>query len=281
MRKRQLVAPEGGNVLTRPAQGGHHIEQAEVSQRRSLRGLGGERGMGKQSGRPEAVVDRDDHDATPGKLAAIVARLCAGALDEGAAMNPKQHGQFRIRPGIRGRPDVQEEAVLALLAAAEKGFALKRGLAKSRGLAGAGPWLRRLWCLPAEVANGSGGVRDAAKDAHAFPLLADKLAAGNADGAGPRAAGAFGRRGRWRNGLACRLALAVRGRRRWRLGGSHWCARAATAIHARTATRSTATELAAQTAQSLELGLAERAIGVGVQLIKEAVGDLGAAGEGR
>jgi hypothetical protein len=68
--------------------------------------------MGHEAERPEPVVERDEHDALVREIALHEDRVAAGALLEGAAVEPDHHRPARVGGG-RGTPYVEIEAVLA------------------------------------------------------------------------------------------------------------------------------------------------------------------------
>ena len=217
------IAAERGDVVARPLQRRDHVEQAVVAERRVRRRARGQQRMREQAERPEAVVDRHHDDAAARQLRAVVARLRAGVLLEGAAMEPHQHRHRAAGRRLRGRPDVEEQAVLGLRVARVVDGVLRRRRAERDRLAHAGPRLRRLRRLPAQVADGRRCVRDAAEHVHVAGALADDLAGGQAHrrralrvatDLGRRGRGAVRRCRRGRGGVGLRLR---RRGRRWRL----------------------------------------------------------------
>jgi hypothetical protein len=97
-----LSPAERGDVVPHPFQRGDLVEQAEV---------GHPVVEEQESVDAQPVVDGDQHHAVPCEGRAVVARNGAGAVGEGAAVDPDHHGQ----PGRRRvrRPDVQVETFLA------------------------------------------------------------------------------------------------------------------------------------------------------------------------
>src|ERR1700745_2432083 len=69
--------------------------------------------MGQKAEGPQAIVQRDDGDASPRQARAIVGVLRSGAAQIPAAMDPNHDRLPRLAIERRG-PDVQGEAILAL-----------------------------------------------------------------------------------------------------------------------------------------------------------------------
>jgi len=96
------ITTESGDVVPHPLQRGDLVEQAEV----------GDPVVEEQEAvDAQPVVDADQHDAVACKGRAVVAWNGAGAVGEGAAVDPDHHGQSGRRRV--GRPDVEVEALLA------------------------------------------------------------------------------------------------------------------------------------------------------------------------
>ena len=151
------ISAERGDVLLHPPQRGHLVEQAVVARgvvRRLLRQLR----MHEEAEDVRAVVQRHRDDALAGHALAVIPRLGAVAVLESAAEDVDEHRQL-LAARLRGRPDVQVEAVLAHAVAAEpvvrvRGEPLHAGGAERVGVAHARPVLHRLRFAPAQVAHG-------------------------------------------------------------------------------------------------------------------------------
>src|SRR6185437_8170692 len=77
-----------------------------------MAGLRAQLGKREKPKRPEAIIERDDHDALAGELVAQLIRVGAGTVLETPAVDPEHHRQ--VRTGcFFWRPDVQIQAVLA------------------------------------------------------------------------------------------------------------------------------------------------------------------------
>ena len=140
------VAPEGGDAVAHPAQGGDLVEQAEVAVGH-LR-----RGEPPQHAEAVAHVDRDDvalaHQST-----GVVPGRRRRPDDVGAAVQPHEHGARDAVGRRRGRgAHVDAQAVLVLRGAVvgrgpgdggDPRGQLRRGRPPLDGLADAGPRLRR------------------------------------------------------------------------------------------------------------------------------------------
>ncbi len=103
------IASEGRDVALDPAQGRDLVEQAVVA-RDAVGRLRAQLGMSQIAQHAQAVVDRYDDDPPPGHGRPVVHAFAAGARDQGAAVDPDQD---RGLLDLRGRPDVQRQAVLA------------------------------------------------------------------------------------------------------------------------------------------------------------------------
>ncbi len=149
-------SPQGRDVGLHPVQRHNLVLQAPVGEGSGVAVR--QRRMGQPPECPQAVVDRDHHDiAGPRQPGADRARGVAAPGAPGAAMQPHHHGP----PAARiGRPNVQEQAILALerdrlvepgRAAAERldgsraGPAAVARLGPARGRAGGGVAQRSDW----------------------------------------------------------------------------------------------------------------------------------------
>ena len=151
------VATEGGDVVTHPFQGGHLIEEPDVG--------GGRRVVEDHEAEgAEAVVDRD-HDRVGGgrQPGAVVDAERPRAQRVGPAVDPHHHRSGPVVGG--GGPDVQRQAVVALVGAAHAGHEavegptdrLPGGRPVARGVALAVPGGGGGGGSPAEIAGGRGG----------------------------------------------------------------------------------------------------------------------------
>ncbi len=174
------VAAERADAFAYPFERGDLVEDAGVARARELAVV--EIGEMEEAERPEAVVDRHDHDvAVDGKVRAVVPRRIARAPNECAAVNPHHDGSARV---VAARcPDVEVEAVFAVrrLGLAHQLRELELGL---RGLGGersrvpgARPRLLPRGRLPAERADRGCRVRDAPEHVHPVTLESFDLAA--------------------------------------------------------------------------------------------------------
>src|SRR5262245_41719380 len=123
--------------------------------------------MRKESERANSIRDRHQDDALSRDVGAVI-YWCAGLAEcEAAAVDPHHHRQL-LRRGLRRRPDVEIETVLAVTASrprpGEQSLLHASGCERVDFL-DAGPrhdWLRH---LPALVANGRRGKGNAFEDA--------------------------------------------------------------------------------------------------------------------
>ena len=107
------VSAERGDVVAHPAQRRQHVAQPEVGVEPATRG--GELGQVEEAERAEPIVHGDDdHLAAAGQYPTVVERLARRAQDVGAAVHPHHHRLVVTRSGIRRRPDIEGQAVLAL-----------------------------------------------------------------------------------------------------------------------------------------------------------------------
>ncbi len=113
---------------------------------------------------PEPIVDGDHHDALLGQVLPVVDPHRTGPGDEAAAVDPHHHREALARRRRR-RPDVQIEAVLALLPYIKVELSRVLGLRTRRAKGRAGPGLPPrsdgLRRLPAQLAHRRGGIGDA------------------------------------------------------------------------------------------------------------------------
>src|SRR3954469_12826757 len=114
-----------------------------------VRRFGGQFRMGEKTEGADAVVDADEDHAFPRKVLAVVDGRRSGTERESTAINPNQDGKF-FRGGLRRRPDIYVEAVLAhvVLAVALVGIGTEL-----IGGANAFPMSSRLRSAPAEVTD--------------------------------------------------------------------------------------------------------------------------------
>ena len=176
-----------------PLERGDLVHHAVVA---GLALLGRQFGVGQEAEGAQAVVDGDEDDAPLRPFVSVHGHFVAVAVHECAAVDPEGDGKsgFRLADGLGRGPDVQVQAVLALLRCP---FPVElvaiEGTGRIAGLPGdapervagtdAFPRLHRLWCLPAEAAHGRGGIRDAFEDGDLGVFGGDALdlPAGNGD----------------------------------------------------------------------------------------------------
>lgn len=105
------IAAEGGDVVAHPSQRRDLILEPQVA-----RGpiLGVEFRMGEEAEDAEPVVDRHKDDARARQRGPIVDRQGAGSEAEAPAVDPHYDGPF-LAGGVRGGPDVQRQAILAVV----------------------------------------------------------------------------------------------------------------------------------------------------------------------
>src|ERR1700735_1281361 len=140
-----------------------------------------ERALRQESQVPEAVVDRNDNDALLDERSGVV--VGAGASGQASAMNPEHHRRpaiFLTGVLLNRHVDVQKEAVLSADASRLSALAAER-----RRVEYALPAAERLRRHPAQVADGSSGVRDAKELGDVAVDHAPKLAAGTHDNGSP------------------------------------------------------------------------------------------------
>ena len=101
------IAAELLDVVPNPAQRRLLIHQAVVAGRAT--GPRGERRVGKEAKRAQAVVDRDDDDSGRREFRSVV--VAAGVLGEAAAVDPYEHRPLSVATQAR-REHVEVEAVL-------------------------------------------------------------------------------------------------------------------------------------------------------------------------
>ena len=176
-----------------PLERGDLVHHAVVA---GLALLGRQFGMGQEAEGAQAVVDGDEDDAPLRPFVSVHGHFVAVAVHESAAVDPEGDGKagFRLADGLCGGPYVQVQAVLAGL---RRSFPVElvavEGAGRVAGLpgdgtervAGADSFPRRHWLrgLPAEVAHGRGGIRDAFEDGDLGVFGGDALdfPAGNGD----------------------------------------------------------------------------------------------------
>ena len=107
------ISAERGDVVAYPAQRRQHVAQPEIGVEPAPRGV--ELGQVEESERAEPVVHGDDdHLAATGQHSAVVERLARRAQDVGPAVHPHHHRLAVTGRGVRRRPDIEGQAVLAL-----------------------------------------------------------------------------------------------------------------------------------------------------------------------
>ncbi len=106
------VPAECADIASHPIEGGDLIVKSIVS--RAAFGLSRQRRQREITKSAKAIVDRNEHDAAPGKLGPVIARHVAGAATQPAAVDPDHHRPVGLgwRPG---GPDIEVEAVFAHL----------------------------------------------------------------------------------------------------------------------------------------------------------------------
>ena len=185
------VAAKGRDVVMHPLQGAQLVVQAVVA---GVAGLGRKLGQAGEAQRPQAVVDGHRHHPFGGPGRPVKVLFVAAAADVLAAVDVEQHRQPGVRAGVRGGPDVQKQAVFAVvvvfaapeLVVIERLLRHLRLVVKAAGLVAGGAVGRGLvGALPAGDGGGvlppaGGGVADALVGGDARPLAA---------AAGDRAAG--------------------------------------------------------------------------------------------
>ena len=108
------VATERCNILVYPVDRCNLIVNTVVAAD-ALGIFGIELRMHKEAECADTVVDGDEHHAVFRKLLAVELLFRAAAMRERTAVNPEEHGQLIARLRRCRRPDVQIQAVFALL----------------------------------------------------------------------------------------------------------------------------------------------------------------------
>jgi hypothetical protein len=106
-------------------------------------------------------------------------------LKKGAAVNPEEYREFGLGCRIHRGPDIEKEAVLALLATRRERFTLKSRRAEIDRLADALPRRRWSWSMPSFIADWGGCIGNPSKNSYSFPLLALHLPLCDPDGVCP------------------------------------------------------------------------------------------------
>ena len=160
------ISAERGDVVAHPAQCRQHVSQPEIGVEPATRGV--EFGQVEESERAEPIVHGDDDRfAAAGQHSTVVQRLARRAEDVGAAVHPHHHRLAVTGRGIRRRPDIEGETVLALRCAQvdrNPGVdGLRADVAEACRIGDVGPAFGRFGCPPPQVADRRRGVP------HAFP----------------------------------------------------------------------------------------------------------------